>query len=281
MATGFIYLITNTVNSKVYVGLTTMTVNRRWIAHKSVAKRSYHHSHSYLHHSMNKNGIANFTVETLEEVDIDSLSAAEKKWIEYYGSCDPAKGYNLTEGGNRPVHTAESRRKLSEAKKGTVSSQATRDAISKFHKGRKRSPETVERLRLAAQNRPPRGPASEETKAKMRATQSARRAAEAVDGIVRTPLSGADHPNFGKSPTQEAVGKMKVAKASVESRAEISERTKTWWANNPELVAEARKSMSESGKNRKPISEETRAKLAESSKAQWARRKALKEVQAV
>lgn len=74
----------------------------------------------------------------------------------------------------------ETRKKMSEAKIGTTHSQEVKDAISKFHKGRKRSPETVERLRQAAKNRPPRKPHSEETKEKMRAAQSVRRAKEAV-----------------------------------------------------------------------------------------------------
>ena len=95
---GYVYLITNLVNGKKYVGCTTRTVEERWIRHLSQAgsKRKF-----ALHRAVNKYGPHNFSVETLEIVygSLDDLFAAEVSQI-YSNKCLAPIGYNLTVGGD-------------------------------------------------------------------------------------------------------------------------------------------------------------------------------------
>ena len=64
-----IYSITNTVNGKVYVGLST-NIRKRWTQHKSNQKRKIE-PNKVLYKSMNKYGINNFKFKILEECSLD------------------------------------------------------------------------------------------------------------------------------------------------------------------------------------------------------------------
>lgn len=253
MATGFIYLITNLVNNKIYVGLTETTLARRWTSHKSEAKCG---GKQVISRAIRKYGPESFSMKAVEEVPLDQLSDAEIKWVAHCQSSNTKIGYNSTEGGERPTHTPESRKRMSIAKTGTKRSPESIEASGAFHRGRKRSTETVARLKAAALKRPPRGPASEETKAKMKATQSARRVAEKLAGIKINAASGADHPLFGKSPSDETRAKMRAAKATPEAKKKRSEYMR-----------------------QRPVSEETRKKMSESGKKRTARNRELKALQ--
>lgn len=101
MKYGSIYIIRNTVNQKVYIGQTTMTVHERFLAHlkpsTSKLKRNYK-----LYNAMNKYGCDKFYVETLEElVPIEDLDRKEQEYIFMYDSFN--KGYNATPGGDGRV----------------------------------------------------------------------------------------------------------------------------------------------------------------------------------
>ena len=98
MKTGSIYIIKNKINDKVYIGQTTMTVHERFMSHKkpSVLKQR---STYKLYNAMNKYGVDNFYVETLEEnVPLDKLDELEIQYILQYNSYN--NGYNSTPGGD-------------------------------------------------------------------------------------------------------------------------------------------------------------------------------------
>lgn len=106
MYEGFIYLITNKVNGKKYVGQTRNTIQKRWNGHKSSANSENKESKQALHFAMNKYGIENFIVECLDNFScktIDGLSKIlnEKEiyYIDLFDTTTP-KGYNLTLGGD-------------------------------------------------------------------------------------------------------------------------------------------------------------------------------------
>src|SRR6185437_762290 len=61
---GFIYVISNQVNDKVYVGQTRRGVEERWQQHCSQTRCG---SASPLHRAMNKYGLSAFTIETVWE----------------------------------------------------------------------------------------------------------------------------------------------------------------------------------------------------------------------
>ena len=96
--TGSIYIIKNTINDKVYIGQTTMTVHERFLTHLKPSAQKTRGSYK-IYNAMNKYGKENFYVETLEEnVPISELDDKEIAYIAEYDSYE--NGYNSTAGGN-------------------------------------------------------------------------------------------------------------------------------------------------------------------------------------
>lgn len=93
---GFIYKITNTINSKSYIGQTIQNVKERFYQH-CATKCSKAVSNMAIHRAIKKYGKSNFTVEVIEEIDSANLNDREKYWIKYYNSYN--NGYNSTKGG--------------------------------------------------------------------------------------------------------------------------------------------------------------------------------------
>ena len=96
---GYIYCMTNLINSKRYVGKTTQTPEERFKEHCADAFRERCNKRP-LYDAFNKYGVENFKVEELEYVEDDSkLDEKEIYWIkelQTYGS----SGYNATKGGD-------------------------------------------------------------------------------------------------------------------------------------------------------------------------------------
>ena len=89
---GYIYKITNKVNGKSYIGQTRYTVEFRWRQHQ------HKKDNVYFHNAIHKYGAESFTVETLEECDIEILNEREIYYIAKYNTFE--NGYNLTIGGD-------------------------------------------------------------------------------------------------------------------------------------------------------------------------------------
>lgn len=97
---GYIYKITNKINGKSYVGKTTGAVQTRWEEHLRESKRE-RCANRPLYKAIRRYSADGFTVETLEEVDLDNLSERETYWIEYFNTY--SDGYNATTGGDGKV----------------------------------------------------------------------------------------------------------------------------------------------------------------------------------
>lgn len=95
---GFIYIIKNTINNKVYIGQTRTTVNQRWHEHLRHAK----YGKQVINRAMKKYGVDKFYIETLEICEIDVLDKREIYYIDLYDSTNKSKGYNVSIGGNTP-----------------------------------------------------------------------------------------------------------------------------------------------------------------------------------
>jgi group I intron endonuclease len=112
-----LYLITNSVNQKVYIGQTVRSLKARWRSHLSASKEA-RVKDVYFYRAINKYGPAAFTMEELAQteskVEIDRL---EKFWIGFCLSFQKDKGYNTTFGGEGGRQTPEVRRKIGEASK--------------------------------------------------------------------------------------------------------------------------------------------------------------------
>ena len=103
-----IYLITNKVNGKVYVGQ-SVDIHRRWIEHlRSGQPDKYPNKHERdantpLHKAMAKYGVENFQIEILEECSKEQLDERERFWIQNKHSFIDEEGYNLSLGGQDHV----------------------------------------------------------------------------------------------------------------------------------------------------------------------------------
>lgn len=108
IAGGYIYLITNKINGKQYVGQTISGVKQRWSQHISDSKRGKNYP---LHNAINKYGKDNFEISVLAKVySIQGLNLLEKFFIKKIGTIVPF-GYNLQDGGGSGGHLHESTRK--------------------------------------------------------------------------------------------------------------------------------------------------------------------------
>ena len=95
---GFIYIIRNTINNKVYIGQTRTSVNQRWSEHLRHAR----YGNQVINRAMRKYGIDKFYIETLEICEVSELDKREIYYIDLYDSTDKSKGYNVSIGGNTP-----------------------------------------------------------------------------------------------------------------------------------------------------------------------------------
>ena len=94
----FIYVITNDINGKQYVGKTNSSIEERFKKHISDSKKQ-HCEKRPLYTAMNKYGVEHFSIEVLEECNVEDSSEKEMYWIqqlETYGDT----GYNATLGGD-------------------------------------------------------------------------------------------------------------------------------------------------------------------------------------
>ena len=116
---GYIYKITNKLNNKIYIGLTTKErPTDRFSQHRYLARHlDQEKSISYLHRAMHQDGVENFSFEIIEEVENSNLNEREKYWIQQYQSLSP-NGYNLTAGGEGTVGYSRSQSVEEREKKG-------------------------------------------------------------------------------------------------------------------------------------------------------------------
>lgn len=92
-----VYKITNTVNGKIYIGITTCSVAKRWREHKCNANIG---TNGYLYRAMRRHGFGSFRIECVYQgVSLIEIAAVEKGLIAQYGATNRTKGYNRTSGG--------------------------------------------------------------------------------------------------------------------------------------------------------------------------------------
>ena len=91
----YIYLITNDVNQKVYIGKTEFSIEKRFKEHCQDAFREKCELRP-LYNAMRKYGIKHFSIKLIEETCEPEIR--EQYWIQYYNSYK--NGYNATLGGD-------------------------------------------------------------------------------------------------------------------------------------------------------------------------------------
>lgn len=89
-----IYLVTNKINGKKYVGQTIRPLSERWKDHCRAKDKNY------FHNAIRKYGADNFTREVIDTAEtVEELDEKEIYWIAKLNTLFP-NGYNLKEGGN-------------------------------------------------------------------------------------------------------------------------------------------------------------------------------------
>lgn len=159
---GIIYVITNTVNGKQYVGQTTLTLKRRW--GWPLKPKNKYHSSCVIDSAIRKYGAESFTIEQIDTAESqDELDKKEIYHVAQHRTVVP-EGYNLTiggKGGNGWVMPKEARKRISEALTGHPGywlgkrhSEETRERMAKSAKGRIFSEETCRKISEANRARP-------------------------------------------------------------------------------------------------------------------------------
>jgi group I intron endonuclease len=148
ITTPVIYLITNNVNRKIYVGQ-AQNFYQRWVEHRKMRGRNR------LYNSMKKHGWAAFSFSILEHLsDTAQLDSREQYWMDTLNSYEESLGYNIcriagtTRGRKRPKSELVG---LSLYREGCIGeknhffgrthTQETKKKVSKANTGLKRSDE--------------------------------------------------------------------------------------------------------------------------------------------
>lgn len=150
---GLIYVVENIINSKKYIGATSLGLSVRKQQHEKIAENGK--TKYYIHRAINKYGKENFIWFVLEDnVPLSIMFEREKYFIEKYNTFD--SGYNITLGGEGVVGnilSEESKRKIGLASKGRKVSEKTKRKISESSKGKKKSKETIKKMKAYQSNR--------------------------------------------------------------------------------------------------------------------------------
>ena len=184
---GYVYKITNTVNGKSYIGISTKDPTQR------NGRISHHYSgggNRLIAMDLEKYGRDAFTHEIIAaNIFPELLFDLEIAYIKKFDTVSP-NGYNLTHGGEGWVMCDEVRRKMSESKKGRKHTAETRRKMSESHRGknlgRKHTTETRRKMSeakrtYAAGSGPTSGRKhSEETKRKIAASRRGQKHSEAT-----------------------------------------------------------------------------------------------------
>lgn len=212
-----IYLLTNRVSGKVYVGQTTRDPEERFVEHRSNAKNKRVRGRQAITLAIHKHGWESFSQEILETCSSqEELNLAETIWIERY-NCMCPNGYNLTTGGgNAGKPSDETRAKMSKSMTGIPHgpmSDEQKAIRSRAGIGRIFSEDRKRRI-------------SESQIGKIRSPESIKKMIESKTG-KKLPLRTAEHC---RRISEAKVG----GRHSEETKKKLSEASRLWWARKKE-----------------------------------------------
>lgn len=199
-----IYMITNSLNAKQYVGI-AKNLRNRWYSHKQ-AKGSC----PALHAAIKKYGVDAFVFTHIADAfDHESACNIERLLIIQHNTRVPF-GYNLTEGGDGTLglkKTEETKNKIRSSSigknLGKKMSDEARKKMSEAHKARKREPmteETKQKIRQSLLGR--KMPESEKQK---HASFTGRRHSEETKAKIRASNIATKAMNKAKRLAQEGI----------------------------------------------------------------------------
>jgi group I intron endonuclease len=140
---GYVYIITNMLDEKMYIGQ-TVNVKSRWSSHLLSARNGVE---TLLYRAVRKHGKDNFSFEVVEEAySREELDELEIYYIELYNTFK-GRGYNMSVGGtghpkgeDHPfyggTHTEDARKRIGDAHRGKLVSDETRKKLSELKIGK-------------------------------------------------------------------------------------------------------------------------------------------------
>lgn len=176
-----IYCIINHENGNFYVG-SSRRLASRWSAHRRALETGKHEGLG-MQRAWNKYGPDVFSFEMLEYCEPADLIPREQHYID---TMKPRYNRNMI-AGKPPatVYTPERRAAIGARMKGREHTEQTKQRMSEASKGRKKSPEHVEKIRAHAklQGEKRRGTTHTEL-TKRRISEAAKRRADSPEGIA-------------------------------------------------------------------------------------------------
>lgn len=195
-----LYLITNKINGKRYVGQHVGNdLQAYWLRNVYLAQNGYQ-GKRLLYRAVRKHGPENFDVEVLTFVETkEELDRYEIGLIAHLDLCNPEKGYNLTQGGGGSLGfnpDEETREKMSKSHIGLKMPDSHRRKLSernkgnKYSLGRKMTKENFEKLMAvhigAKRSEETRRKLSESHKGKKQSEETIRKRSLALRGQKRS-----------------------------------------------------------------------------------------------
>jgi group I intron endonuclease len=218
------YLITNKINNKGYVGITTRSLDRRWYEHRFVANSCG----QLLAKAINKYGEQAFEIMPIASAKtLENLKEVEKDLIVQFQTKVPF-GYNLTDGGDGVFgfkQSEEQKKRNGDLKRGTKASEETKAKMRVAHSGEKNhfygKNHTEEAKRKNAEAHIGK---TGHWAGKARNEETKKKISESLKGKAGRP-----HTEEAKQKISNAHKGKKQAPPSLETRKKLSLATKKYW----------------------------------------------------
>lgn len=145
MRIAWVYITTNLVNGKKYIGQTVTPKSRGYMGSGIAITRA-----------IAKYGKVNFIREDIFEGDLELIDFMEAEIIDHFDAVNSNEFYNLKNGGHSGRHSTESKRKISIAGLGRISSDESKlkrslrmEGEGNNFFGKSHSPESIDKIKLA------------------------------------------------------------------------------------------------------------------------------------
>lgn len=128
-------------NGKKYFGITGQKINRRWGGGHG------YKDNDHFWKAIQKYGWNNIRhIILADDLTKDDACLFEQILIALYDTTNHNNGYNNSLGGEHGLHSEESKRKISESRKGYCHSGETKQKMSESHKGKCHSEKTKQKM---------------------------------------------------------------------------------------------------------------------------------------
>ena len=220
-----VYMHINKTNNKVYIGITSKSVEERW------GRNGYHYKRNrHFWGAIQKYGWDNFEHKILYE-GISKSEACQKEieLIAIYDSTNPQNGYNISAGGEFGYygvhHSEETRKKQSKARKGKYCGE--NNPMYGVSPKDRMNEETYNNWKQQIQDRM----SSAENKEKLRRANIGKKYSDEVN--AKKGLKGVDHSRYDKPLSQETKEKISKAHTGMKYSDEVNKKKGSSGASNP------------------------------------------------